>query len=68
MAYVLNYTITQILRDSTVQVVKIYKKDYAGTVKTYEATSVVLQPNSNEEDPIGGIISSQLNVSFLRIL
>jgi hypothetical protein len=65
MAYVLNYTITQILRDSTVQVVKIYKKDYAGTVKTYEATSVVLQPNSNEEDPIGGIISSQLNVSFL---
>lgn len=65
MAYELNYTITQILRDSTVQIVKIYKKDYAGTVKTYEATSVVLQPNSNEEDPIGGIISSQLNVSFL---
>lgn len=65
MAYGLNYTITQILRDSTVQVVKIYKKDYTGTVKTYEATSVVLQPNSNEEDPIGGIISSQLNVSFL---
>jgi hypothetical protein len=65
MAYALNYTLTQILRDSTFQIVKIYKKDYVGTVKTYEATSVVLQPNSNEEDPIGGIISSQLNVSFL---
>jgi hypothetical protein len=65
MAYALNYTLTQILRDSTVQIVKIYKKDYVGLVKTYEATSVVLQPNSNEEDPIGGIISSQLNVSFL---
>jgi hypothetical protein len=65
MAYALNYTLTQILRDSTVQIVKIYKKDYVGLVKTYEATSVVLQPNSNEEDTIGGIISSQLNVSFL---
>jgi len=65
MAYALNYTLTQILRDSTVQIVKIYIKDYVGLVKTYEATSVVLQPNSNEEDTIGGIISSQLNVSFL---
>jgi hypothetical protein len=65
MAYALRYTITQILRDSTVQIAKIYKKDYVGSVKTYEATSIVLQPNSNEEDPIGGIISSQLNISFL---
>lgn len=65
MAYELNYTLTQILRDSTLQVVNIYKKDYVGAVKTYEATSVILQPNSNEEDAIGGIISSQLNVSFL---
>lgn len=65
MAYALRYTITQILRDSTVQIAKIYEKDYVGSVKTYEATSIVLQPNSNEEDPIGGIISSQLNISFL---
>lgn len=65
MAYELNYTLTQILRDETLQVVNIYKKDYVGSVKEYEATSVVLQPNSNEEDPIGGVISSQLNVSFL---
>lgn len=65
MAYVLNYTISQILRDSTIQIAKIYKKDYVGTVKTYEATSIIIQPNSNEEDPIGGIISSQLNISFL---
>jgi len=65
MAYGLRYTITQILRDSTVQVAKIYEKDHVGSVKTYEATSIVLQPNSNEEDPIGGIISCQLNISFL---
>jgi hypothetical protein len=65
MAYGLNYTLTQELRDDTIQVVKIYKKDYSGSVKTYEPTSVILQPNSNEEDPIGGIISSQLNVSFI---
>jgi hypothetical protein len=65
MAYALRYTLTQILRDSTVQVAKIYEKDYVGSVKTYEATSIILQPNSNEEDPIGGIISSQLNISFL---
>jgi hypothetical protein len=65
MAYGLNYTLTQMLRDDTIQIVKIYKKDYSGSVKTYEATRVILQPNSNEEDPIGGIISSQLNVSFI---
>jgi hypothetical protein len=65
MAYALRYTISQILRNSTLQVANIYEKDYVGSVKTYEATSIVLQPNSNEEDAIGGIISSQLNISFL---
>lgn len=66
MAYGLRYTITQKLRDDLNQVVKIYEEDYVGaTVTTYEATSVNIQPNSNEEDPIGGIISSQLDVSFL---
>jgi hypothetical protein len=65
MAYGLNYTLTQSLRDETIQIVKIYKKDYSGTVKAYQPTSIILQPNSNEEDPIGGVISSQLNVSFV---
>jgi hypothetical protein len=66
MAYVLKYTITQKLKDDLDQVVKIYELDPANnSVYTYEATSIQIQPNSNEEDPIGGIISSQLNVSFL---
>jgi hypothetical protein len=66
MAYVLKYTITQELRDDLVQVVKIYEQDpLNNSVYTYEATSIQIQPNSNEEDPIGGVISSQLNVSFL---
>jgi hypothetical protein len=66
MAYVLKYTITQKLKDDSTQIVKIYEVDPLITsVYTYEATSIQIQPNSNEEDPIGGIISSQLNVSFL---
>lgn len=66
MAYVLKYTITQILRDGLTQIVKIYEEDpLTSDVYTYNATSIQIQPNSNEEDPIGGIISSQLNVSFL---
>jgi hypothetical protein len=66
MAYVLKYTISQKLRDDLLQVVKIYELDPEDNdVYTYEATSVQIQPNSNEEDPIGGVISSQLNVSFL---
>lgn len=66
MAYGLRYTISQILKDGLLQVVNIYEESYVGTtVTTYEATSIQLQPNSNEEDPIGGVISSQLNVSFL---
>lgn len=66
MAYVLKYTISQKLRDDLLQVVKIYEENpLNNNVYTYEATSVQIQPNSNEEDPIGGVISSQLNVSFL---
>lgn len=66
MAYGLRYTISQILKDGLLQVVNIYEEDPdILTVTTYEATSIQLQPNSNEEDPIGGVISSQLNVSFL---
>lgn len=66
MAYVLKYTISQKLRNDLLQIVKIYEEDPLNSdVYTYEATSVQIQPNSNEEDPIGGVISSQLNVSFL---
>ena len=66
MAYVLKYTISQKLRNESLQIVKIYEENPLNSnVYTYEATSIQIQPNSNEEDPIGGIISSQLNVSFL---
>jgi hypothetical protein len=66
MAYVLKYTISQKLRNDLLQIVKIYEENPLNSdVYTYEATSVQIQPNSNEEDPIGGVISSQLNVSFL---
>ena len=63
MAYVLKYTITQKLRDDLLQVVKIYEEDPLNNdVYTYEAKSIQIQPNSNEEDRIGGVIYSQLNV------
>ena len=65
MAYGLRYTLTQVLRNNSTLVVNIYEKDYTSTVKTYQPTSILLQPNSSQEDPLGGIISSQLNVSFL---
>jgi len=66
MAYGLRYTLTQVLRNGSTLVVNIYEKDpVVATVKTYQPTNILLQPNSNEEDPLGGIISSQLNVSFL---
>lgn len=65
MAYGLRYTLTQVLRNSSTLVVNIYEKDYTSTVKTYQPTSILIQPNSSEEEPLAGVISSQLNVSFL---
>ncbi len=64
MAYGKRYTITQVTHDCVDLVVDIYEKDYVGDVTSYQAVSVVLQPNSSEEDPIGTIVSSELNVSF----
>jgi hypothetical protein len=64
MAYGKKYTITQKTHDCVDLTVDIYEKDYTGAVTSYQAVSVVLQPNSSEEDPIGTIISSELNVSF----
>ena len=65
MAYGKKYTITQKTHDCVDLIVDIYEKDYVGSVTSYQAVSVVLQPNSSEEDPIGTILSSELNVSFI---
>jgi hypothetical protein len=66
MAYGLRYTITQILRNGTNQVLEIYERDYvAGIVKTYQPVSIIVQPNSNEEYPYPTIISTQVNFSIL---
>lgn len=65
MAYGLRYTITQALRDGTSLVARIYEKDYTLTVKTYDAINISLDSNASDDEPLAGIISSQLNISFL---
>jgi hypothetical protein len=66
MAYGLRYTITQKLRSGTNQIIEIWQKDYtAGIIKTYQPSSIILQPNSSVEYPSPSIISSQLNFSIL---
>ena len=64
MAYVKKYTIAQVTNDCVNLVVDIYEKDYVGAITSYQAVSVTLKPNSSEEDPIGTIISSELDVAF----
>jgi hypothetical protein len=65
MAYALNYTLTQKLRDNTNLTVNIYGDGYSGSPYIYKATDISIAPNSNEEDPMAVIISSQMNVSFV---
>jgi hypothetical protein len=65
MAYGLRYTLTEKMRDGNSAIVKIYEDSYTGDFTTYKLTNIDIVPNSNDEDPLGGIISSQLNVSFL---
>lgn len=65
MAYGLRYTLTEKMRDGNSAIVKIYEDSFTGDFTTYRLANLTLSPNSNEEDPLGGIISSQLNVSFL---
>lgn len=66
MAYGLRYNLQQSLRDGSTLFVNIYQDGYtSGSVYSYNATSIVLEPNSNSDEPEAGIISSQLNVSFL---
>ena len=65
MAYGLRYTIPQKLRDSSDLVLSIYEDAYVGSPYEYTASSIKIQPNSADEDPIGCIISTQLDVSFV---
>jgi hypothetical protein len=65
MAYGLNYNLQQALRDGSSLFVKIYKDGYSGSVYSYTPTSITITPNTISDEPEPGIISSQLNVSFL---
>lgn len=65
MAYGLRYTLRQKLRNSSDLLLSIYEDSYVGSSYEYTATSIKIQPNSADEDPIGCIISTQLNVSFI---
>lgn len=65
MAYLLNYNIQQSLRDGSSLFLKIYRDGYSNNVYSYTATSITITPNTISDEPEPGIISSQLNVSFL---
>lgn len=66
MSYNQRYNLSQVLRDGTTLSVKIYDKDYSGsTIIDYEATNIRLQSNASGDEPTAGIISSQLNISFI---
>jgi hypothetical protein len=65
MPYGQRYTITQALRDGSSLIARIYEKDYTLAVKTYDAINISLESNASDDEPLAGIISSQLNISFL---
>ena len=66
MSYNQRYNLSQVLRDGTTLSVKIYDKDYSGSnIIDYEATNIRLQSNASGDEPTAGIISSQLNISFI---
>lgn len=65
MAYGLRYNLQQSLRNGSSLFVNIYDDGYSGAVYNYSATSITLEPNTISDEPEAGIISSQLNVSFL---
>lgn len=65
MAYGKRYLLQQALRDDTQFLVNIYEDGYTGSVYNYDAVSISISPNSNSDEPEPGIISSQLNISFL---
>jgi len=68
MAYGLRYTITQALRDETILQARIYEKDYTLAVKDYDAINISLDSNASNDEPLAGIISSQLNISFITTI
>lgn len=65
MAYGLRYNLQQSLRNGGLLFVNIYEDGYSGAVYNYSATSITIEPNTISDEPEAGIISSQLNVSFL---
>jgi hypothetical protein len=65
MPYGQRYTITQVLRDGSSLIARIYEKDYTLSVKSYDAINISLESNASNDEPLAGIISSQLNISFL---
>jgi len=65
MAYGLRYNLQQALRDSSTLIVNIYEDGYTGSVYNYTPTAITISPNTISDEPEPGIISSQLNVSFL---
>jgi hypothetical protein len=65
MAYGLRYNLQQALRDGGSLFVNIYKDGYTGSVYNYTPTSITVSPNTISDEPEPGIISSQLNLSFV---
>jgi hypothetical protein len=65
MAYGLRYNLQQALRDGGSLFVNIYKDGYTGSVYNYTPTAITISPNTNSDEPEPGIISSQLNLSFV---
>ena len=65
MSYGKRYILQQALRDESKLIANIYEDGYSGSIYSYEAISITLSPNSNSDEPEAGIISSQLNISFL---
>jgi hypothetical protein len=65
MAYGLRYNLQQALRDGGSLFVNIYKDGYTGSVYNYTPTTITISPNTISDEPEPGIISSQLNLSFV---
>jgi hypothetical protein len=65
MAYGLRYNLQQALSDGGSLFVNIYKDGYTGSVYNYTPTSITVSPNTISDEPEPGIISSQLNLSFV---
>jgi hypothetical protein len=65
MAYGLRYNLQQALRDGSSLFVNIYRDGHTGSVYNYTPTAITISPNTISDEPEPGIISSQLNLSFI---